>query len=408
MLRKKEVYTVVTPIPGFIPRQLALDILHSHSEVITLNPLVLSHRPISAPRDAAADEFYSTWYEITERVQVVPGAGRIGSSKITFNGCFHDMPWGLQTHTYAPFNIDLRIRYRIAGNQPGLEPPEVREIGLESLGAPQDGLYLREDIEIKANITMVGFVKSTLKTASKEMVQRIIRKAELLDAGVLQAMMSQDGKLKTINPMDRSHAAAAAAADAGMSPTYGPGSPRPMPSFPNPSASPALSQAQVQHGRSNTASSWQDFNNRNSSYSQGYPNQHQNQQYQQYQQQYQQPLTPPPIPPKEQAPSPQPMELPGDFQYHHPLQKQPQPSPSLHPSHAGFAPHHWPAGHDSSNTNSDPRWAPQPSPTSTNSAYGGSSTGGHPSPLFSQQGHTAELPSNQPSQQNQPNHQSWN
>jgi hypothetical protein len=42
MMRKKESYSTVTPIPGFIPRQLAIDILHSHSEVITLNPLVIS------------------------------------------------------------------------------------------------------------------------------------------------------------------------------------------------------------------------------------------------------------------------------------------------------------------------------------------------------------------------------
>ena len=56
MLRKKETYTVTTAIPGFIPRQLALDILHSHSEVITLNPLVLDHKPIPAPRNAAADD----------------------------------------------------------------------------------------------------------------------------------------------------------------------------------------------------------------------------------------------------------------------------------------------------------------------------------------------------------------
>ncbi|EEY16581.1 conserved hypothetical protein [Verticillium alfalfae VaMs.102] len=69
MLRKKEVYTTITPIPGFIPRQLAIDILHSHSEVITLNPLVIDHKPIQAPRDAASDEYYSTWYEITERMQ---------------------------------------------------------------------------------------------------------------------------------------------------------------------------------------------------------------------------------------------------------------------------------------------------------------------------------------------------
>ncbi|EED13741.1 hypothetical protein TSTA_099890, partial [Talaromyces stipitatus ATCC 10500] len=56
MMKKKEVYTNITPLPSFIPRQLALDILHSHSEIITLNPLVLSHKPISAPRDAPAED----------------------------------------------------------------------------------------------------------------------------------------------------------------------------------------------------------------------------------------------------------------------------------------------------------------------------------------------------------------
>ncbi|ROT36168.1 hypothetical protein SODALDRAFT_328536 [Sodiomyces alkalinus F11] len=203
MLRRKEVYTTITPIPGFIPRQLAIDILHSHSEVITLNPLVLDHKPIPAPRDAAADEYYSTWYEITERMQWIPGLGKMGSGKIKFTGCFHDMPWGLQTHTYVPMGIDIRIKYRIDGNQPGLEPPQPPELGLAELGAPADGLYLREDIEIRCNVTMVGFVKSELKAASKEMVSRIIKKAELLDAGVLSAMF-EDGKLRTINPNDRS------------------------------------------------------------------------------------------------------------------------------------------------------------------------------------------------------------
>lgn len=205
MLRKKEVFTTITPIPGYIPRQLAIDILHSHSEVITLNPLVLDHKPIPAPRSAAADEFYSTWYEIIERIQYVPGMGRMGSGKISFNGCFHDTAWGLQTHIYAPMNVDLRNAYRIAGNQPGVEPPEPMEIGAAALGVPSDGLYLREDIEIRCNIAVVGFVKSQLKAASKEMVRRIIKKAELLDAGVLKAMI-YEGRLKTINPNDLSAA----------------------------------------------------------------------------------------------------------------------------------------------------------------------------------------------------------
>jgi hypothetical protein len=98
-------------------------------------------------------------------------------------------------------NLDIRNNWRIAGNQPGLEPAEPQELGI---GAPREGLYLREDIEIKGNITVISFVKSQMKSASKILVDRLIKKAELLDAGVLQAMM-ENGKLKTVNPNDRSN-----------------------------------------------------------------------------------------------------------------------------------------------------------------------------------------------------------
>lgn len=200
MMRRKETYTIITPIPACVPRQLALDILHSHSEIITLNPLVLSHHAIPAPRDAVADEYYSTWYEITERVQYVPGLGKMGSGKISFKGCFHNLEWGLQTHMYAPMGIDLQSKWRIAGNQPD-EPPETRN--RRSDGAPQSGLYLREDIEIECNRTLIAFVKNQLKASSKVLVDRLIKKAELLDAGILHAMM-EDGKLTTYNPADLS------------------------------------------------------------------------------------------------------------------------------------------------------------------------------------------------------------
>ncbi|KKA29019.1 hypothetical protein TD95_005465 [Thielaviopsis punctulata] len=218
LLRKKDCFTVITPIPSFIPRRLALDILHSHSEVITLNPLVLSHEPISAPRNSVSDEFYATWYEITERIQYVPGMGKIGSGKISFKGCFHDTPWGLQTHIYAPMNIDLRNKYRISGNEPG-EPPEPYELGLQELGVPRDGLYLREDIEIKCNVAVMSFVRTQLKAAGKEMVRRIIKKAELLDSGALRAMF-ENGKLRTINPNDRSNSAAQSAIARGEAAPY--------------------------------------------------------------------------------------------------------------------------------------------------------------------------------------------
>ncbi|ETN45312.1 uncharacterized protein HMPREF1541_09143 [Cyphellophora europaea CBS 101466] len=182
---RKVAYTQVTPIPSHIPRQLGIDMLHSHGELIELNPLVLSYNQIKPPRDAPADEYFSTWYEITERIQIIPGTGKLGSGKISFRGVYHDMPWGLQTHVYVPGGVDLRVKYSIRGNQPG-EPPEARELGSQ---APADGLYLREDIEIKCNFTMVSFVKKGMKEASKVMIARLIKKAELIDAEILRQMM---------------------------------------------------------------------------------------------------------------------------------------------------------------------------------------------------------------------------
>ncbi|KAJ5489292.1 hypothetical protein N7539_004182 [Penicillium diatomitis] len=203
MLRKRESYTHFTPIPACVPRQLALDILHSHGEIITLNPLVLSYQPIAAPRDAAADEFYFSWYEIVERVQYLPGLGKIGSGKVNFHGCFHNTDWGLETHTFVPLGIEIKSRWRIAGNQVN-EPRKFTEFRHDR--APENGLYLQEDIEINCNITLVSFVKGQLKAASKVLVDRLIKKAELLDAGVLQGYV-EGGRLKTINPADRSSVA---------------------------------------------------------------------------------------------------------------------------------------------------------------------------------------------------------
>lgn len=188
---KRTVYTKITPLPSNIPRQLALDMLHSHGEVISINPLVTGHKPIDAPRDAAADEFFAQWYEITEIITWGFGFKK----KIAFKGVFYDLPNGLQTHTYAPMGVDLRNKWTVRGNQPG-EPKEPRELGVET---PLEGLYLREDVEIMCNVALTSFVKKEMKAAASVMVDRMTRKAELLDEGVLHAMF-EDGKLKTSNP----------------------------------------------------------------------------------------------------------------------------------------------------------------------------------------------------------------
>jgi hypothetical protein len=366
MLRKKDTFTVITPIPGFIPRQLAIDILHSHSEVITLNPLVIGHKPIPAPHNAETDEYYSTWYEITERIQLVPGIGKMGSSTIQFNGCFHDMPWGLQTHIYAPMNVDLRNKYRIAGNQSGVEAPEIPEIGLKGLGAPSDGLYLREDIEIKCNLTVLSFVKSQLRKAGGEMVKRIIKKAELLDAGVLQAMI-EDGKLRTINPADRSHQV--------RSPLPSPTSLRYSPSV---SGSPPLGSPPVPYQVPRVQSSYAGYQRPSTSGSQGGPAYGTQEGAQE-------------LPAAQASPPAQaPIEMPGDFYYTSPNFQSDRQSP----------PQAFRQSPPQSNRESfvDPR---QPSNASPNPSVGGqwttsgsrptSTSSGAPSPGLESKGFPAPL-----------------
>ncbi|KAF2164865.1 hypothetical protein M409DRAFT_24770 [Zasmidium cellare ATCC 36951] len=192
---KRIVYTKITPLPSNVPRQLAIELLHSHEEVIELNPLVTGVKSIEAPRDAPNDEYFSQWYEISEIITWGFGLRK----KIAFKGVFHNQPYGLQSHVYAPFGVDLRNKYSIGGNQPG-EPRKTRELGVDT---PQDGLYLREDVEIVCNLALASFVKKETKEATGKMIQRLARKAELLDEGKLHAMF-ENGRLKTSKPSGQS------------------------------------------------------------------------------------------------------------------------------------------------------------------------------------------------------------
>ena len=102
-------YTKITALPSNVPRLLAVDLLHSHDEFIKLNPLVTGVKAIEAPRNAAADEYFSNWYEISELLSVGLGMKK----KVSFNGVFHNQPWGLQTHVFAPGGVEMRNKYRI-------------------------------------------------------------------------------------------------------------------------------------------------------------------------------------------------------------------------------------------------------------------------------------------------------
>ena len=173
---KRTLFTNITPLPAAISRELAIAMVHNHHEMIELNPLVIDHHLVKAPRDAPADEFLDcVWYEMTDKIQYLPGG--LAKGKVSYKGCFHDLPNGLQTHIYAPLGLDIREKWTIGGTLPG-EPSQPRELGLD---LPTSGLYIREDGDMRCNMLMSGFVRKNLDAAHKVLVERILKKAERIE-----------------------------------------------------------------------------------------------------------------------------------------------------------------------------------------------------------------------------------
>ncbi|EHY52359.1 hypothetical protein ABEF95_016024 [Exophiala dermatitidis] len=173
---KRTLFTNITPLPPQVSREVAIAMLHNHDEMIELNPLVIEHHPIKTPRDAPADEFLDcAWQELTDKIHYLPGG--LVKGKVSYKACFHDTPYGLQTHIYAPMGLDIREKWSIGGSLPG-EPPEPRELGVD---VPRQGLYLREDGDMRCNLLLTSFVRKNLDNAHKVLVERILKKAERVE-----------------------------------------------------------------------------------------------------------------------------------------------------------------------------------------------------------------------------------
>ncbi|PGH14376.1 hypothetical protein AJ80_05966 [Polytolypa hystricis UAMH7299] len=171
-MSKRSIFTTVTPIPSYVTRDMVVEMLHNHTEMIELNPLVIKHSLCKPPPNATSDEYHCVWYELTDKIQYLPGG--MLSGNVSYKACFYDLPRGLQTHVYAPAGLDIKEKWSVCGNMPG-EPRETVELGLKD--APRDGLYLREDVDMTCNILMMGFVKKTLKKAHGVLIDRLVAKA---------------------------------------------------------------------------------------------------------------------------------------------------------------------------------------------------------------------------------------
>jgi hypothetical protein len=164
--------------------------LRNHVEMIDLNPLVIKRERTKPPGFATPEEYHSTWYAITDRISYFPGL----KGQVTYHGVFHDLADGLQTHVYAPLGLDIRSRWLVGGNLPH-EPAAPRELGLN---IPRQGLYLREDVDMRCSVLMAGFVRKTLVKAHSSLVDRLVEKAKIRHVDQSNASLVQ--RVSTLGP----------------------------------------------------------------------------------------------------------------------------------------------------------------------------------------------------------------
>jgi hypothetical protein len=97
----------------------------------------------------------------------------LATGEVEYHSSFRDLPDGLHTHTYAPLGLEIRGKWSVGWSAPG-EPKNPEDL---ALGLPEEGLYLREDVDLKCNVLMKFFIKRTIKKSHATLVDRLVEKA---------------------------------------------------------------------------------------------------------------------------------------------------------------------------------------------------------------------------------------
>lgn len=195
-MSKRTLFTTVTALPAGISRETVLETLHNHAEMIDLNPLVMERHPIKPPKESTPEEITCAWYQVTDKVNYLPGG--LYSGSVTFKSCFHDLSNGLQTHIHAPAGLEMKGRWTLGGSLPG-EPREAVELGSN---IPKTGLWLKEDVDMKCNFMMSSFIKGTTKKAHGTLVSRLVEKAHMVENNAHNNALAEQLSLRNSYPPD--------------------------------------------------------------------------------------------------------------------------------------------------------------------------------------------------------------
>jgi hypothetical protein len=101
----KTIYTNITPLPAGVSREVVLETLDDHLEMIDHTGGTASIRCPKRP----TKRYHCTWYQITDKISYLPGV----KGSVSFKTCFHDLSNGMQNNVYTPMGLDIKEKWTL-------------------------------------------------------------------------------------------------------------------------------------------------------------------------------------------------------------------------------------------------------------------------------------------------------
>lgn len=153
---------VTTAIPSDVNPQVLVKLLHDHSFLITMSPIVTRH----SPRD---EEDGKITYDVWENIDLLPFG--LWKHEIHFTAAFQDKGDGVVSWIEAPLGFNSKANYTVRGAKAGEEDSEA------------SGMVLEEEIESACSVVFKPFVEWTMVPVRKKMHAQLTEKAREMGNG---------------------------------------------------------------------------------------------------------------------------------------------------------------------------------------------------------------------------------
>ncbi|KAK5113303.1 hypothetical protein LTR85_010920 [Meristemomyces frigidus] len=171
MFRTTFTNTVTTPIPPDVSPETMIKLLHDHSFLITMSPIVTRH----APRDREAGKIT---YDVWEDIDLLPFGW--WKHEIHFTAAFEDKTDGEISWIEAPLGFNSKADYTVRSATDA--DHEAGVFGDADGG--RGSMVLEEAIETACSIVFKPFVEMTMVPVRRKMHAQVVERAREIGKGM--------------------------------------------------------------------------------------------------------------------------------------------------------------------------------------------------------------------------------